>query len=74
MVYNPRVIPIRLFPGDWCLNCIDPHHPTAVCHMLEMVTDNETGEVAIEACGCDNSVSPDAPGKYVVQVTQVQKE
>jgi len=69
----PPVIPIELFPGDWCLNCVDPHHPGKVCHMLEMHQQPD-GSVDIKPCGCDNSVSPEQPGRYVVRVTKVQKE
>ena len=73
MRYHPKVMPLVLFPGDWCLNCVDPHHPDAVCHMLEMKPMPD-GTVAIEPCGCDNSITADAPGRYVVRVTKTQKE
>jgi len=73
MVYAPRRIPVELFPGDWCLNCIDPEHTGRTCHMLEMNTMTD-GTVAIEPCGCDNSVTAERPGAYVVRVTQVQEE
>ncbi len=73
MGYLVPVVPVELFPGDWCLNCVDPHHPGAVCHMLEM-SETEDGSVAIEPCGCDNSTTPGQPGKYVIRVTRIQKE
>lgn len=73
MVYRPRVIPTELFPGDWCLNCVDPHHPDKDCHMLEMA-QQEDGSVAIGPCGCNNSVTANQPGRYVIRVTQVQTE
>jgi hypothetical protein len=41
--------------------------------MLEM-TQNEDGTVAVEPCGCNNSVTANRPGGYVVRVTKVQKE
>lgn len=73
MGYLVPIIPVELFPGDWCLNCVDPAHPDRECHMLEM-NEHEDGTVAIEPCGCNNSVSPEQPGKYVVRVTRVQTE
>lgn len=73
MRFPARVIPTELFPGDWCLNCIDPDHAGRECHMLEMHNMSD-GTVAIERCGCDNSVTAGRPGQYVVRVTKVQKE
>lgn len=73
MGFPAPVIPVELFPGDWCLNCVDPHHPNANCHMLEM-HQQEDGSVDIKTCGCDNSVTPGVPGRYIIRVTQVQKE
>jgi hypothetical protein len=73
LVYSPKVIPVALFPGDWCLKCADPLHPNAICHMLEM-SRVEDGTFAVGPCGCDTSISPNAPGKYVVRVTELQKE
>ena len=73
MRFSPPVIPLELFPGDWCLNCVDPHHPGKDCHMLEMTQEHD-GSVAVEPCGCDNSVSPGRPGAYVVRVTKLQYE
>jgi hypothetical protein len=65
------VIPLELFPGDWCLMCIDPQHPDKKCHMLEMQARAD-GSVAIEPCGCENSITAGRPGQYVVKVTQVR--
>lgn len=73
MVYRPKVIPVILFPGDWCINCVDPDHAGKVCHMLEM-NHNEDGSVAIGPCGCDTSITAERPGRYVIRVMQVQKE
>ncbi len=73
MVWTPKRIPIALHPGTYCVNCIDPHHPEGVCWMLEM-HNKPDGSFAIEPCGCDNSFSPNAPGRYVVRVTEIQKE
>lgn len=73
MVYSPKVIPVDLFPGDWCLMCLDPGHPNAVCHMLEY-KEKDDGTVAVEPCGCDNSVTANVPGRYLVRVTHPQKE
>lgn len=73
MVYAPKVIPTELFPGDWCLNCVDPGHPERTCHMLEM-NEQEDGSVTIEPCGCTVNVTAGRVGKYVVRVTQVQHE
>jgi hypothetical protein len=68
-----RQIPVELFPGDWCLLCIDPDHKGKKCHMLEMNTQPD-GTVAVEPCGCDNSVTAGRPGAYVVRVVSEQKE
>jgi len=66
-------IPLELFPGDWCLNCVDPDHPGKDCHMLEM-SQMEDGSVSIEPCGCSNSVTAKRPGGYVIRVTKMQTE
>jgi hypothetical protein len=71
MMIAVRVMPVELFPGDWCLNCIDPHHPRRACHMLEM-QEHHDGTVAIQPCGCEQSITAGVKGKYVVRVTQVQ--
>lgn len=73
MKYAPKYIPIELFPGDWCLMCLDPDHPDAICHMFEMRPQPDGG-VAVEPCACDNNVTADTPGKYVVRVVKLQKE
>lgn len=73
MVYKPKVIPVILFPGDWCLLCVDPDHGGKTCHMLEM-NPQPDGTVAVGPCGCDTSVTAGSPGKYIVRVTQLQKE
>lgn len=41
--------------------------------MLEM-SEQEDGSVAIEPCGCNNSVTANRPGSYVIRVTKVQSE
>ena len=69
----PKVIPVELFPGDWCLMCIDPAHEGRKCHMLEM-KQRPDGRVYVEPCGCENSVTAGVVGKYVIRVTAVQKE
>ncbi len=71
--FDRKVIPAVLFPGDWCLLCIDPDHEGKTCHMLEMNTQPD-GTVAIAPCGCENSVTAGAPGKYVVRIMTLQKE
>lgn len=68
-----KVIPTELFPGDWCMMCLDPDHEGAICHMLEMKPQAD-GSVAVVPCGCDNSVTAGSPGRYVVRVTKLQKE
>jgi hypothetical protein len=73
MGYPIPVVPLELFPGDWCLNCVDPHHPDKDCHMLEM-SQMEDGSVAIEPCGCNNSVTAGRPGQYVIRVTRMQTD
>lgn len=73
MGYLVPIVPVELFPGDWCLNCVDPHHPDADCHMLEM-SEDEHGRIVVEACGCNSSVTPGAPGRYVIRVTRLQTE
>lgn len=73
MLDAPAVIPVELFPGDYCVVCVDPDHGTNVCYHLEM-RERRNGDILIGRCGCENSVTPDAPGRYVIRVTQVQKE
>ena len=71
--YAPKFLPVQLFPGDYCLLCIDPAHPGVVCWMLEYHGQPD-GRVLVEPCGCTESVTADAPGRYVLRVNQVQKE
>ena len=73
MHYSPKVVPVELFPGDYCLLCVDPAHEGRTCHMLE-VHELEDGAVDIGPCGCENSVTAGAPGRYVLRVMQLQKE
>lgn len=73
MGYLVPIIPVELFPGDWCLNCVDPAHPRKACHMLEM-SQHDDGSVVIEPCGCTQSVTAGKKGKYVIRVTRVQSE
>lgn len=68
-----RVIPISILPGDWCFICMDPEHAGKVCNLLEY-KGMEDGTVAVEPCGCDNSVTANQPDRYVVRVTQMQFE
>ena len=72
MMTAPRVIPVELFPGDYCLMCGDQEHAGRDCHMLEMHVQD--GVVAVEPCGCENNVTAGRPGRYVVKVTTEQKE
>ena len=73
MRFPARVIPVELFPGDWCLNCVDPDHSGRTCHMLEM-HHMPDGHVEVKTCGCDTSITAGEPGKYLVRVTQVQHD
>lgn len=72
-MFQPNVIPVELFPGDWCMNCSDPDHPLSDCHMLEMAVQSD-GSVVVEPCGCSRSVTSNRPGRYVIRVMETQSE
>jgi len=72
MHWTPKVIPLSLFPGDWCIMCNNPGHNERVCGMLEFYSQPDG--ISVEACPCDISVTMGIPGEYLVRVTEVQKE
>ncbi len=72
--HKPRVIPVELYPADWCLWCDDPDHSELEsCHILSL-KQNAMGEVKVEACGCKTSLTFGKKGDYILRVTKVQKE
>jgi len=66
------VIPVTVWPGDWCMNCSDPSHGDMVCPILEY-KPSPTG-IIVEACGCEKNLILGVQGKYLTRVTSLQKE
>lgn len=72
--YTPKVIPISVWPGDWCINCQDPDHSSLeLCNILTLRRD-EQGKVSYEPCGCVKNLVFGRQGEYLVAVTRDQKE
>lgn len=74
MKYRPKVIPLEIYPADWCIWCDDPGHANLEsCNILTMRQD-ETGNIQVGPCGCTDNLVVGKQGGFVVRVTQVQKE
>lgn len=69
---HPKVIPITVWPGDWCVNCSDPSHGDMVCPILEYKPS--PAGIIVEACGCEKNLIFGEQGKYLLRVKSLQKE
>jgi hypothetical protein len=74
MLYAPKVIPVEIYPADWCYLCDDPDHKDMeVCPILT-VRSNGDGTGRVEPCGCRYSHTVGEQGHYILRVTRLQKE
>jgi hypothetical protein len=72
--WKPNVVPVEIYPADWCIWCDDPGHAKLEeCNILTM-RQNAAGEVQVGPCGCKDNLVLGEQGDFIVRVTQVQKE
>jgi hypothetical protein len=70
----PKVIPVEIYPADWCIWCDDPGHGNLeACNILTMRQDG-TGSVRVEPCGCTDNLVLGQQGDFIIRVTRVYKE
>ena len=74
MIYSPKVMPVEIFPADWCSWCDHPGHGTLeACNILCM-RHAEGGQIVVVPCGCTDNIVIGKQGDYILRVTRVQKE
>jgi hypothetical protein len=72
--HKPKVIPVEIYPADWCVWCDDPGHASLEeCNILTM-RQNAAGQVQVGPCGCKDNYVVGKQGDFIIRVTQVQKE
>lgn len=72
--HKPNVVPLEIYPADWCLWCDDPDHgELEMCHILTMRRGAD-GTVTVGPCGCTDNLVIGKKGDYIVRVTKIQKE
>jgi hypothetical protein len=74
MKYKPKVIPVELYPADWCLLCDDPAHDTIESCIILTLRQDEDGVITVSPCGCTNNLVVGEAGKFLLRVTELQKE
>jgi hypothetical protein len=70
----PRVIPVSIWPANWCLNCKDPDHAALESCTILTLRRQQDGNIDYVPCGCTNNMVFGEQGKYLVAVTELQYE
>lgn len=74
MGFQPKVIPVEIFPANWCIWCDDPDHSALeACNILS-IRQKQGGIVVVEPCGCTINLVVGNQGDFVLRVMEVQKE
>jgi len=74
MGHKQVVIPVEIYPADWCIWCDDPAHgDISECNILTMRQDG-AGHIVVGPCGCTDNLVMGKQGDYIIRVTKVEKE